>query len=156
MYLSARTIWLRHLQKPLIEPFMERHIDPVTGFSHGLSSCGYDVRIREDISLRPGDFVLASVLEHIQVPNDLVGFIKDKSSWARLGIALQNTVIEPGWHGFLTLEISNHSWKTIDIYAGSPIAQVMFGMLDQPTDRPYDGKYQNQPPEPVEAKREGG
>jgi len=61
-----------------------------------------------------------------------------------------NTVIEPGWEGWLTLELVYHGWKPLHIPAGAGIAQVIF---HQTTDRAaYTGKYQNQPDEPVKAK----
>ena len=55
-----------------------------------------------------------------------------------------NTVIEPGWRGFLTLELRNMSNKKIFIPNGCPIAQVVFHRLDQECEKPYSGKYQDQ------------
>lgn len=69
-------------------------------------------------------------------------------------IAVQNTIIEPGWRGFLTLEITNHSRGTIWIQRGSPIAQIIFHQLLEPTDAPYVGKYQDQESRPVAARFE--
>lgn len=89
------------------------------------------------------------------MPDDLVGRVCDKSTLARLGIAVQNTIIEPGWLGYLTLEITNHSKATVFINEGQPIAQIMFEMLDFPTMQPYDGKYQDQENFPVAARLEG-
>lgn len=85
------------------------------------------------------------------MPHDLVGSVRDKSSWARKGLAVQNTVIEPGWRGYLTLELTNHREWTITVKEGSPIAQVLFEKLDEETLLPYDGRYQDQSPEPVGA-----
>lgn len=98
---------------------------------------------------------MASTLERFEMPGDVIAFVHDKSTWARLGIALQNTVIEPGWCGFLTVEISNHSANEVWIEAGSPIAQIIFQLLDAPTERPYAGKYQDQQRGPQPAKFEG-
>jgi len=81
----------------------------------------------------------------------VIGFVHDKSTWARLGIAVQNTVIEPGWEGYLTLEITNHSRDRVTILRGSGIAQVIFQFLDLPSEKPYDGKYQDQARGPVAA-----
>jgi dCTP deaminase len=144
MILSAQS-----LRGRIITPFEERTVHSESGMSYGLSSCGYDIRIREYIQVRPGVFTLASSLEHFDMPNDIVGVVADKSTLARMGIAVQNTVIEPGWRGYLTLEITNHGNRIIDMLAGSPIAQVLFHQLDSPTLQPYEGKYQNQPPKPV-------
>ena len=69
------------------------------GVSYGVSSAGYDVRIAQDVLLWPGRFVLASTIEKFCMPDDLIGIVHDKSTWARRGVAVQNTVIEPGWNG---------------------------------------------------------
>lgn len=115
------------------------------GLSYGLGPCGYDIRIAETLEILPNRFCLASSVEKFTMPNNLVGIVHDKSTWARLGIAVQNTVIEPGWNGYLTLEITNHSSTLRWIEAGSPIAQIIFHLLDEATQAPYTGKYQNQP-----------
>jgi dCTP deaminase len=123
------------------------------GFTYGLGPAGYDIRIAETLRLDPGNFMLASAMEYFQMPNNLLGVVHDKSSWARLGLAVQNTVIEPGWCGFLTLELNNlhppfdDAWrrsKALHIEVGTPIAQVVFHLLDEPTQLPYNGKYQHQ------------
>jgi dCTP deaminase len=85
------------------------------------------------------------------MPDDILGIVHDKSTWGRRGIAVQNTVIEPGWRGFLTLELSNHSSRLITIENGDPIAQIVFHLLAGATDSPYRGKYQDQINEPVKA-----
>lgn len=77
------------------------------------------------------------------MPDDVVGIVHDKSTLARRGLALQNTVIEPGWRGFLTLEISNHGTEPVTLTAGTPIAQVLFHRLDHLAANPYNGKYQD-------------
>jgi dCTP deaminase len=113
--------------------------------SYGLSHAGYDVRIAESFWLTPDTrFRLASTMERFQMPTNLVGMVHDKSSWARRGLSLFNTVIEPGWHGYLTLELTYHGDESIRIEAGMPIAQIVFMQLVEPTESPYTGKYQNQ------------
>jgi dCTP deaminase len=113
--------------------------------TYGLGPAGYDVRIAEEIVIPRGGARLASTLEHFDMPNDLLARVADKSTWARRFVAVQNTIIEPGWRGYLTLEISNHSDSHVRIVEGSPIAQIIFDLLDEPAERPYDGKYQDQP-----------
>jgi dCTP deaminase len=147
MYLSAQSI--RLLGDNLITPFHERTV--FEGMTFGLGPCGYDVRIAQTFGLEPRSFRLASTVEHFVIPNYLVAFVKDKSSWARRFVTVQNTVIEPGWRGFLTLELTNHSDVYVTIKKGMPIAQIILGRLDLPTDTPYNGKYQDQPNMPVEA-----
>lgn len=150
------------------------------GVSHGLSEAGYDIRIKQAVTFRPGqyhitgtplsgpkhsiydpaehhpdflpllkdgNFCLASAIEEFDMPEDLVGIVHDKSTWARQGLSVFNTVIEPGWKGFLTLELVYHGNQPLHIPAGSGIAQVIFHELTQRSH--YSGKYQNQADEPV-------
>lgn len=99
-----------------------------------------------------GRFTLASAIEEFQMPPNLVGIVHDKSSLARKGIQVFNTVIEPNWKGFLTLELVFNGEEEIVLEAGTPIAQVIFHSLTEESF--YDGKYQNQEDRPVEAKEE--
>jgi dCTP deaminase len=148
MILSAQSI----RQRGIIAPFFER--TKHGGYTFGLGPAGYDVRIAEDITLYAGGFTLASTVEHFDMPTDVLGIVHDKSTWARRGLALQNTVIEPGWRGYLTLELSNHVVGTLYMVAGTPIAQIIFHQLDQATDCPYSGKYQDQEAGPQAARYE--
>jgi dCTP deaminase len=131
------------------------------GVSWGLSEAGYDIRVKQDIEFAAGglwidgmwvgdgNFTLASAIEKFQMPHNLVGIVHDKSTWARQGLSVFNTVIENGWCGFLTLELVYHGKKTLHIPAGAGIAQVVFHETSRFAS--YDGKYQNQPDRPVEA-----
>ena len=53
-------------------------------------------------------------------------------------------MIEPGWRGYLTLELTNHGEREIRVAGGTPIAQIIFHLLDAPAEHPYAGKYQDQ------------
>lgn len=143
MILPAQII---RLIKP-VTPFHERTKE--FGMSYGLSAAGYDIRIAETLILHAGEFSLASSLEKFNMPNNVLAYVKDKSTWARQGLTVQNTVIEPGWKGYLTLELTNHNLfhqaKDIQLIKGMPIAQIVFHKLMEATEQPYDGKYQNQP-----------
>jgi len=134
------------------------------GVSFGLSEAGYDIRIKQDvvfgnywgggvwvdgINMAIGSFCLASAIEEFDMPRSLVGVVHDKSTWARQGLSVFNTVIEPSWRGFLTLELVYHGREGLHIPAGAGIAQVIF---HQTAERAaYDGKYQNQADMPVSA-----
>lgn len=120
------------------------------GVSFGLGEAGYDIRIKQAVTLHAfSRFRLASAIEQFCMPEDFVAVVHDKSSWARRGLTVCNTVIEPGWNGYLTLELVYHRWWPLHIPAGAGIAQVLFHQL---TDKArYRGKYQNQPDRPVEA-----
>lgn len=146
MILSAQSIRSR---SGMIFPFLERTV--WEGMTYGLGPAGYDVRIAEDLYLRDGYFCLASTIERFDVPDDIMVKLHDKSSWARRGLFVQNTVFEPGWRGYATLELTYHSKTPLALKAGMPIAQAVFHRLDEPTVQKYDGKYQNQQSGPVEA-----
>jgi len=148
MILPAQTI--RKI-KPIL-PFHERTVH--NGMSYGLSHAGYDVRIAETLTLMPGGFALASTVEEFFMPTDLIAFVHDKSTWARRGLSLFNTVIEPGWNGFLTLELVNNSARELFVGEGDPIAQIIFMQMSEPTEKPYTGKYQNQKRGPQGARDE--
>lgn len=133
--------------------------------SYGLSECGYDIRLKQKVTFIPqqgnnpsmlsscelklgiGNFLLASAMEEFQMPTNLMGTVRDKSTWARCGLSVFNTVIEPGWNGFLTLELVYHGRERLVLPAGSGIAQVIFEELRDHGH--YVGKYQNQADEPV-------
>jgi dCTP deaminase len=131
-----------------VAPFHER--TKHNGMTFGLSHAGYDVRIKQPFTLLPGAFALASTIEHFDMPNDVMAIVHDKSTWARRGLSVFNTVIEPGWNGWLTLELKNQGHETIEISKGDPIAQIVFHRLDMQTDG-YAGKYQCQANRPVPA-----
>lgn len=120
------------------------------GVSYGLSEAGYDIRVKQDIYLDTNDrFVLASAIEEFQMPPHLVGVVHDKSTWARQGLSVFNTVIEPGFFGGLTLEIVYHGSGSIRIPAGAGIAQVLFYELHEQAR--YEGKYSGQSTDPTPA-----
>ena len=131
----------------IISPFNER--TKAHGMTYGVGPAGYDIRINQDIILAPGESCLASSVEHFVMPDIVLGVVHDKSTWARLFLAVQNTVIEPGWIGYLTLELSNHGKTNIEIKQGMPIAQIIFHYTDAPVERPYNGKYQYQENQPI-------
>ena len=151
------------LAQPIVD--MVPYKKSAEGTSYGLGEAGYDIRIKQDVtfftkgSLGPqvkvdgkyqeGRFALASAIEEFQMPRNMTGIVHDKSTWARKGLSVFNTVIEPGWNGFLTLELVYHGSEILHIKAGSGIAQVLFHQNTEYAQ--YTGKYQNQRNEPVAA-----
>lgn len=151
------------LCSPIVD--MEKSKMAAHGTSYGLGEAGYDIRIKQDVafftkgSLGPqvmvagvcsgGRFALASAIEEFQMPPNLTGIVHDKSTWARRGLSVFNTVIEPGWEGFLTLELVYHGEEALVIPAGSGIAQVIFHHTIE--EARYTGKYQHQADKPVAA-----
>lgn len=131
-----------------ITPFSERA--SAHGLSYGRGNASYDFRMREPLDLEPGGFILGSLVEHMALSTSVGGLVMDKSTLARMGLSLFNTWIDPGWEGYLTIEIKNQGNQRVRLPAGSPICQVVFYQTLHPC-VPYVGKYQNQPNRPVEA-----
>lgn len=104
---------------------------------------GVDLILQESeiVSLKKGDFTLASTREWIHVPNDLMAFVQLRSSWARRGIIIPPTVIDAGFSGTITLEIA--AFCDIELPLGERFAHIIFSKLCTPT-QPYNGKYQFQ------------
>ena len=101
--------------------------------------------------LHPGEFVLASTLENIELPNDLVARLEGKSSLGRIGLLIHSTAgyVDPGWKGHLTLELSNVANLPVTLYYGMKIGQVSYLRLSTPADNLYGSpslgsKYQGQ------------
>src|SRR3989442_8791692 len=96
----------------------------------------------EAFILHPGEFVLGSTLERVALPDDLVARLEGKSSLGRLGLLIHSTAgyVDPGWDGYLTLELSNVANLPITIYPGMKIGQISFFRLTSPAERPYGSK----------------
>ncbi|MBU2009206.1 MAG: dCTP deaminase [Chloroflexi bacterium] len=119
---------------------------PLDGLTTGVA-----IPKHQPFSLQPGEFVLASTVESITLPNDIVARLEGKSSLGRIGLLIHSTAgyVDPGWQGHLTLEISSAARMPILLYAGMRISQISFLRLTTPADRPYGhpelkSKYQGQ------------
>lgn len=149
--------------------------------SYGLSSYGYDIRIAPEFKIftnvnsaivdpknfdgstfvsintnvciiPPNSFILGRSVERLKIPDDVLCVCLGKSSMARCGLIVNVTPFEPGWEGYVTLEVSNTTPLPAKVYANEGIAQVLFFEGDDPCEITYrdrKGKYQNQPPEVV-------
>jgi dCTP deaminase len=169
--------WIRRmaLEQAMIEPFIEKQVR--TGvISYGLSSYGYDVRVTDEFKIftnvhsaivdpkhfvpesfvdfrgdvciiPPNSFALARTVEYFRIPRNVLTVCIGKSTYARCGLILNLTPFEPGWEGYVTLEISNTTPLPAKVYAHEGIAQVLFFEGDEPCDVSYadrKGKYQGQ------------
>ncbi len=144
--------------------------------SYGLSSYGYDVRcsrefkiftnvlsatvdpknfdetsfvdISSDVSvIPPNSFALASTVEYFRIPRTVLTVCLGKSTYARCGIIVNVTPLEPEWEGHVTLEFSNTTNLPAKIYANEGVAQMLFYESDEPCETSYKdrgGKYQGQ------------
>lgn len=153
MILPGQEIEKRGLLYPIL-PRSEFH-----GCTYGLGPASYDVRVEFDAvgkilewRIQPGEFLLASTMERFDMPADIAGVVFDKSSLVRRGLTVHNTFIDPGWNGYLTLELTNNGKEPIILRRGQGIAQIVFQALLRPTEKPYSGKYQNQERGPQEAR----
>jgi dCTP deaminase len=94
--------------------------------------------------LSPFSFALGTSLELISMPANIIGLCDGKSTYARCGIIINVTPIEPGWSGHLTMHIANPTPFPVRIYANEGIVQVMLYELSSNVEQAYTGLYQNQ------------
>jgi dCTP deaminase len=169
--------WIRKMasEHGMIEPFSDKQVREGI-ISYGLSSYGYDVRIADEFKIftninhtivdpkdfdprsfvdfrgeqciiPPNSFALARTVEYFRIPRDVIVVCVGKSSYARCGIIVNVTPLEPEWEGIVTLEVSNTTPLPARIYAGEGIAQMLFFQSDEACETSYadkKGKYQAQ------------
>ena len=169
--------WIRRmaLEHGMIEPFVEKQMRAGV-ISYGVSSYGYDMRVADEFQvftnlhstvvdpknfstqsmvdlkgevciIPPNSFALARSVEYFRIPRSVLTITVGKSTYARCGIVTNVTPFEPGWEGFVTLEISNTTPLPAKIYANEGIAQVLFFEADEECEVSYadkKGKYQQQ------------
>jgi dCTP deaminase len=119
-------------------------IDPRQPRSIGEAMRTIDVEDDEPFIMQPGDFALASTVECLSLPDDLLGRLEGRSSIARLGITVHSTaaVFEPGWTGTATMELSNLGRMAVALYPGMRICSFSFETVSSPVLTPY-GKKRN-------------
>ena len=112
--------------------------------------------------IHPGEFVLGSTVEWVELPDDIVARIEGKSSLGRLGLIVHATAgfVDPGFSGTLTLEITNLTRVPIVLWPAKPIAQLSFMTLDRAAERPYGhpdlGSHYQSQVDATESRYEGG
>ena len=163
MILSDQTIRRMLEEKSLvIEPLEARQIQPasvdirlgntfsvVEDRSAGIIDLEREIRYKtietDKYLLLPGQFVLATTMEYIALPEDLTAFVEGRSSLGRMGLFIQNAGwVDPGFRGEITLELYNANRCAIELTAGRRVGQLVFARMDAPALKPYDGKYQGQ------------
>ena len=169
--------WIIKMAKnnAMITPFEDKQIrgDKI---SFGVSSYGYDARVSDEFKIftnvnseivdpknfkptnfitknsseciiPPNSFVLARTVEYFKIPEDILVICLGKSTYARCGIIVNVTPLEPEWEGHVTLEFSNTTNLPAKIYAGEGVAQMLFFESDEVCEISYKdrgGKYQGQ------------
>lgn len=126
------------------------YLDPATG--RGLSEYTERIAVKEGESfiIHPGDFVLGTTLEWVELPPDLVARVEGRSSLGRLAVVVHATAgfIDPGFQGAITLELSNLGRMPVALKPGMRICQIAVYEMTSPAERPYGpargSKYQGQ------------
>ena len=158
------------------EPGQVREVNGERIISYGTSSYGYDLRCAPEFKvftnvysavvdpknfdptsfvdinsevciIPPNSFALARTVEYFRIPRNILTICLGKSTYARCGIIVNVTPLEPEWVGHVTLEFSNTTPLPAKIYANEGVAQVLFLESDQPCEVSYrdrGGKYQGQ------------
>jgi len=110
-----------------------------------------EVSESEGFVIKPGEHVLSTTLEYIELPHDLVGFVNLRSTFARYGLYIPPTVVDAGFKGTLTIEIIGSNLP-VKVYPGQRFLHLIFARTSSPVYRAYSGKYQEQrgvtPPRP--------
>jgi dCTP deaminase len=125
-------------------------LDPQRPETLSLAVDRITVREGEAFTLHPGDFALGSTIETVTIPDDLVGQVDGRSSVGRLAIVVHATagLIDPGFRGQITLELSNIGRIPVRLYPGVRIAQIVLHQMTSAAERPYGEKrgssYQSQ------------
>ena len=169
--------WIRQMAKEhdMINPFAEGQAREGV-ISYGLSSYGYDLRVADEFKIftnvnstivdpkhfdersfvefrgsvcviPPNSFTLARSVEYFKIPRDVITVCVGKSTYARCGIIVNVTPLEPEWEGFVTLEISNTAPLPARVYANEGLCQIVFIGADELCEVSYKdkkGKYQAQ------------
>ena len=162
-------------ERPMLDPFIGLQEGRP---SYGLSSCGYDLRLGrqflvplggmnavldpfdfpdyhfrtvvavDTFEISPNSHVLAESVEWFNMPDDVCAVCWGKSSYARCGLLVNVTPLEPGWRGILTIELANVSPLPIRLHVGQGIAQVVFFRGERPertySEKEAGGGYQDQ------------
>jgi len=169
--------WIRRMceEHRMIEPFEAGQVrDGVV--SYGISSYGYDIRVSREFKvftnvhnaivdpkrfdaksfvdfevdeciIPPNSFALARTEEYFRIPRNVLAVCVGKSTYARCGLVVNVTPLEPTWEGYLTLEISNTTPLPAKVYGGEGIAQLLFFEGDEEPETAYAdrrGKYMMQ------------
>ncbi|NOX21032.1 MAG: dCTP deaminase [Nitrospirae bacterium] len=168
--------WIKEMAaKGMIEPFNDKQVREGV-ISYGVSSYGYDMRISDEFKIftninstivdpkgfdpksfidfkgevciiPPNSFVLGRSVEYFRIPRDVIVICLGKSTYARCGLVVNVTPLEPEWEGHVTIEISNTTPLPAKIYANEGIAQLLFLGAQEVCETSYKdktGKYQAQ------------
>lgn len=172
---SDRWIEEMALKHKMIEPFEKSQVSSGV-ISFGVSSYGYDLRVADEFrifngrpdtvldpkrvpvdlfteykgsvcTIPPNSYALGRSLEYFRIPRNVIAITTGKSTYARCGVIVNVTPLEPEWEGFITISIANLAPVPVKIYANEGLAQVIFLESDEDCRVSYadkKGKYQAQ------------
>ncbi|CAQ58452.1 dCTP deaminase [Stygiolobus rod-shaped virus] len=103
----------------------------------------YEKESGEHFVIYPNEHVLLTTLEYIKLPSDIMAFVNLRSTFARLGMMIPPTIVDAGFEGQLTIELINGPVPFL-LDVGTRFLHLVFEKLDEPTQVPYQGKYQYQ------------
>ncbi|MCX8082032.1 MAG: dCTP deaminase [bacterium] len=162
--------WIKEMGEKMITPFSPEKVKK--GISFGVSSYGYDFILFDEFlifkgkgpvspknlkesdfekfkgnicTIPPNSFVLGRSAEYFRIPRNVIGICFGKSTYARCGVIVNVTPLEPEWEGHITVQIANLTPVKAEIYAGEGIAQVIFLSAEKECEKSYKdaaGKYQ--------------
>lgn len=112
-----------------LKPRFDLDANPIVDPKHSAVS-DYEHVVADSIIIPPHSFVLGKTVEYFRIPRDILALCVGKSTYARCGINCNITPLEPGWEGFVTLEISNTNVKPVKIYSNEGICQFLFAWCD--------------------------
>ncbi|MDP7975118.1 MAG: dCTP deaminase [Thermoprotei archaeon] len=104
----------------------------------------YTVSKSETYVVQPGEQVLLSTLERLEMPDDLMGLVELRSTWARHGLSIPPTIVDAGFRGTITLEVVNNAPYGLLLKRGQRFAHVVFARTLSRVERPYGGFYSGQ------------
>jgi dCTP deaminase len=108
-----------------------------------LNAAGYDLRCSKTVVIQSGKHALVATLETVELGLNLVAFMFIRSSFAREGIIGSFAVIDPGFRGQLTLNMTNVGDKEVTLHEGERIVQIVFHRLGDTAKKGYNGSYQD-------------
>ncbi len=103
----------------------------------------YTIERGESFIIRPYEHVLATTLEYIKLPSDLMAFVELRSTYARLGLFIPPTIVDANFEGQLTIELVGGPFP-VKLYKGDRFLHIIFAKLTSQVEKPYKGKYQGQ------------
>lgn len=152
--LKNGTLQIGPLEKEQIQPAsvdirLGHTFSVVEDSSAGIITLEHEIHYKtiqsDSYLLLPNQFVLATTMEYVSLPDNITAFVEGRSSLGRMGLFIQNAGwVDPGFQGEITLELYNANRCAIELKAGRRIGQLVFARMDNAALRPYNGKYQGQ------------